>query len=292
MPFFLQAADAGLLFRGQHFRDRFRNSEFRADRLRCHAVIAGEHHHPKPHLLELPDGRAARFAHGIRNGNHAKHRPFPRKQQRRFPGGSKALQCALHGCAVRLCDTIFTQESRIARKDGLSMDHSAHTAPRMHFKLLRHFTSDAFRLCTFHHSRSQRMFATGFCACSHGKEFPLRHIRSKDEHVRDRRVARCDRPRLVQHDGIDRMQVFKALRGFDQNAVLRRFPRPHHDGDGRCKAERTGAGDHKDGHRAVQRKFKVLPGDHPGRARKQRDPHHNRHEHAADPVRKPRDGRL
>ena len=205
MPLFLQRADARFFVRGQHIRDRFRDTKLLADGLCRQAIIPGEHHYLKTHCLKLPDCRAARFTNGIRHSNHAAYRTAPCKQKWCFARCGKALNRLAHGIAVHAGNALLTQERSVARKNRFSCRFSTHAAPGNHLKPIRRVIQDALVLCLLHHSSRQRMFAAGFCACSFCKEFALRHARSKNNYIRDCRMAGGDGSRLIQNDGVHRM---------------------------------------------------------------------------------------
>ena len=111
-------------------------------------------------------------------------------------------------------------------------------------------------------------------------------------HVGDGGLALRDGPGLVKGDGTDFSGRFEALRGLEQDAVLRADAVADHDGDRSRETEGAGAADdqHRDG--AGQGVFDAGAGDHPGKEDRERDDHDQRHEDAGDPVRDLRDRRF
>ncbi len=111
-------------------------------------------------------------------------------------------------------------------------------------------------------------------------------------HVGDGGFALRDGPGLVEGDGADLAGRFQALRGLEQDAVLRALAVAHHDGDRGRETEGAGAADDEDRDGPGQGVLDAGAGDHPGEEDREGDDHDHRHEDAGDLVRDLRDRRL
>ena len=136
------------------------------------------------------------------------------------------------------------------------------------------------------------MFAAGLRGCGQRKKALFIKAVVQQNHIRYGRMTGSDGSRFIQHDGVDGVQVFQALGGFDEDAVFGRLSGAHHDGHGCGKPQRTGAGDDEHGDGAGKGEFKACSGNEPDDGGQNGDDDDCRNEHAADPIRKPGDGRF
>ncbi len=137
----------------------------------------------------------------------------------------------------------------------------------------------------------QRMLRGLFHRGSHLQQF---HLSDTDrDNVCDPGPALCNSASLVQHHGLGLAQHFQALGGFNEDAALSGLARAHHNGHWCRQAQCTGAGDYQHRDTNGQAEADTLaPRKVPQQRRRQSNTDNHRHEHGADAVRQPGDGRL
>jgi hypothetical protein len=116
--------------------------------------------------------------------------------------------------------------------------------------------------------------------------------RTEGDNVGQLRCALCDRAGFVQHHRVQSAGSFKMLAALEENAVFRPLAGADHNGGGRRKAERAGAGDDEHRYRADKSPCKIAGRDKPYAEGDNGDADDGRHENARDLVGDLLDGRL
>ena len=136
------------------------------------------------------------------------------------------------------------------------------------------------------------MFAAGLDRCGLDEKVVFGKAGLKHGNVRHRGMAGGDGAGLVQHNGIDVVQILQRLGALDEYAELGGLAGADHDGHGRGQTQRAGAGDDQHGDGVGEGELEAVAGDHPDDGGHKRDAHDHGHEHAADLVGKAGDGRF
>ncbi len=98
-----------------------------------------------------------------------------------------------------------------------------------------------------------------------GFQFPhlLHHSTADYIYIGHLGLSLCDSPCLIQYDSIHLMANLQGLSAFNQNTVPGSHSGSHHNGRGRGKPQRTGAGNDQYGHEYGQHKGKFLSSQYP-----------------------------
>jgi len=225
-------------------------------------LIGETHHAPERAPLGDPDQRLAPF--GQRAG-------ALRKKRRVDPG--------------------LGQQLLAAGQQGFAAEPGRDPPARALLKALHLHRPDALLLRAGEDRRGQRVAALGLGGRGQRQELRFPHA-LRGQKARHRGLALGQRAGLVEDRGAHVVGALQRLGVLEQDAQARALAGARHDRHRRRQAQRAGAGD--DQHRDAdgQREGGALPGDQPRGHRDQRDRDHHRHEHGADPVGQPSDGRL
>ena len=142
-----------------------------------------------------------------------------------------------------------------------------------------------------HHGLCQRMLASGFQRRREGQQFIFGNAPGRQD-IGDAGFAGGDGAGLIQRHNIGSAGFFQRNGGFEQYAVLRTHAAAHHDGYGRCKAQRAGTADDQYGNGAREGIAGGLAHDHPDDEGDQCNGDDGGHEYAGNPVRNLGDGGL
>ena len=261
----LQLADDGFLAVGQHACDDFVHTGLPANGVGGALVVAGEHHHADAHGLQLLDGAGAVFLDGIRHRDDAQQPVRAAEEQRRLAlsreGGGLLLQGGRHGDPG-------LDENGVAGKDVHAVQLGGQTVARQGRKVGHLGGVQLLRLGAGQHGLCQRVLALALQCGGKGEQFAFGHALGGQD-VGDFGFTAGDGAGLIQRHDLGAACGFQRSGGLEQDAVLRAQTVAHHDGHGRCQAQRTGAADdqHRDaaGQRIAQFTAQQQPhdgGDH------------------------------
>ena len=285
----LQPGHAGGLVLGQHLRDHLIHPHLTGDGVGGPGIVAGQQHHAAAPLLQGGDGGGAVGLDGVRHGDKAQQTALFGKVQHRLAVIGPPARLRGKGGDIH---ALFLHIGGVSGIDGSVMEKGLHTAAG-HGGEVRHITQGNVPLAGgLRYGPAERMLAGLLHAGRHAQQFLLRDIRS-GKAVGETGLALGDGAGLVQHHRIHTAHQLQRLGGFDQNTVFRRLAGAYHDGHGRGKAQSAGAGDHQHGNAHRQAELHAHAAHQPPQQRREhRDGHDHRHEHAADLIGQPGDGRL
>jgi len=141
--------------------------------------------------------------------------------------------------------------------------------------------------CLFQNSRSKGVLRPLFQSCRHRKQ-----IAAPGKNIRHHGLAGGQRAGLIQHHGIDLMQMLQGSSVFEQYAHRCALSRAHHNGHRGSQAQGAGAGNDQHRNGRSERVLQTAVGKHPNSKRNSRNSHDNRHENTGDLIRQPGNGRF
>ena len=112
------------------------------------------------------------------------------------------------------------------------------------------------------------------------------------QNIRNNRLSSGQRAGFIKNHRVDAMQLFKSIAVFEQHAQGCTLTGANHNGNRRCKSQRTRAGNDQHGNCAGQRKLQAVIQKHPCNKGDYSNRDYHRNENTRNPICQSGDGRL